>query len=564
MTDEQRTLILMAQAGDTEAFGALAAARRSGLLVLLAATVGDWDEAEDVLQDALWRAFTGLRSLREPAGFDAWLRRIALNVARDYLRAGLARMRREGEPAGDAADLDRLFDAVERVAEDTSVCLTDREACADILIAIGTLPPLSRRAGRLAWVTGLPQPQVADLLGISEDSVRSALYRGRRQLGAMFYAKGDWRKDVEVVPEGTIRVAGYPHVDEVVTRLRESGPNLQVAAVDAHAEADVRMRLFWAEAPGRAGAPPPAEALPLDGLADSAGFDLEPFADRLARFTVGGRLYALPHHDTPHLFVYNADLLQRAGLHLPRADWTWDEFFGSCRRCAAAGLQPINMCSPNAWEVALLAEQLGATRDHLEPVREALAFVQDWQRQGWTAPYQVPDWAFGRFLAGEYVFYIMQAGHPAHWFRDPRFRPIRWGVAPMPRFRRSDPPARYWFHFALQIPGTAPDPTAAFAVVRSLFTQGPVPEFDDLPAYRTPEAMGAWMAQPLPLGKECLLDLSAATDPLYEPLHLFGLPGGSEVLVAMIDGEITADEGLRRLRDGVDAYRAGERLLFRD
>jgi len=564
MMDEQRTLVLMAQAGDTEAFGTLAAARRSGLLVLLAATVGDWDEAEDALQDALWRAFTGLRGLREPAGFDAWLRRIALNVARDHLRAGIARMRREGVPLGDAADLDGLLDAVERASEVASVRLTDREACADILTAIGALPPLSRRAGRLVWVAGLPQPQVADLLGISEDSVRSALHRGRRRLGAMFYAKGDWRRDVEVVPEGTIRVAGYPLVGDVVTRMREFRPDLQATAVDPHAEADVRMRLFWAEAPGRAPAPPPAEALPLDGLADAAGFDLDPFEDRLARFTVGGRLYGLPHHDTPHLFVYNADLLQRAGLELPRADWTWDEFFGYCRRCAAAGLQPINMCSPNAWEVALVAEQLGATRDRLEPVREALAFVQDWQRQGFTAPYQEPDWAFGRFLAGEYVFYIMQAGHPAHWFRDPRFRPIRWGVVPMPRFRRSDPPVRYWFHYALQIPGTAPDPTAAFAVAQSIFTQGPVSEFDDLPAHRTPEAMRAWMAQPLPLGKECLLDLSAATDPLYEPLHLFALPGGSEALAAMIEGEITAEEGLRRLRAGVDAHRAGERRVFRD
>lgn len=125
--------MLLAQAGDTQAFAALVAARRSGLLVLLGATIGDWDEAEDALQDALWRAFTGLRQLREPAGFDAWLRRIVLNVARDHLRAGLARVRREGEPGGDASDLDRLLDAMDRAPEVTYARLADREACADIL-----------------------------------------------------------------------------------------------------------------------------------------------------------------------------------------------------------------------------------------------------------------------------------------------------------------------------------------------------------------------------------------------------------------------------------------------
>ena len=414
-------------------------------------------------------------------------------------------------------------------------------------------------------MAGLPQPQVADLLGISEDSVRSALHRGGGRLGSMFYAKGDWRKDVEIVPEGTVRVAGYPDVGDIMAHLREVRPELRAAAVDLHAEADMKLRLFWAEAPARAlEPPPPTDALPLDSLAEAAGFDLAPFGDRLARFTIGGRPYWLPHHDTPHLFLYNADLLQRAGLDLPRTDWTWDEFLGHCRRCAAAGLHPINAWCPHVWEVALVAEQLGATRDHLEPVRDALAFVRDWRQQGWTAPEPVPDWAFGQFLGGGCVFFIMRYGHTPGIFRDPRFRPFRWGVAPMPRFRRSDPPVRYWFHFALGIHGTAPDPTAAFVVAQAIFTHGPVPEIDNLPAYRTPEAMRAWMAQPLPLGKECLLELDAATDPLYEPQHFFALPGGLEALIAIVEGEITPDEGLRRLQAAVDAYRAGERRVFND
>ena len=200
-------------------------------------------------------------------------------------------------------------------------------------------------------MAGLPQPQVADLLGISEDSVRSALHRGRRRLGAMFYAKGDWRKDVEIVAEGTIRVAGYPHVAEVVTRLRESGPHPEVAAVDAHAEADVRMRLFSAEAPGRAPAPPPAEALPLEGLAEAAGFDLEPFGDRLARFTVGGHLYALPHRDTPHLFVDNADSCSARASTSPgrigspyldaRGMHPWRAVRAGSRRCPCGVSRPL-------------------------------------------------------------------------------------------------------------------------------------------------------------------------------------------------------------------------------
>lgn len=83
MVDEPRTLVLLARAGDTEASAALVAARRIRLLVLPAAALGDRDEAEDALQDAPWRPFTGLRGLREPAGSDVWLRCIARNAARD-------------------------------------------------------------------------------------------------------------------------------------------------------------------------------------------------------------------------------------------------------------------------------------------------------------------------------------------------------------------------------------------------------------------------------------------------------------------------------------------------
>ena len=565
MTGEERLLILRAANGDADAFGALVAARRSPLVLLVASTVGDWNEAEDALQEALWKAFTHLRSLREPEAFDAWLRSIVVHGARDHLRAAVGRLRREGAPAGGAGDLETLLAAVGPPDTTVESLWADREACASILAAIAGLPPLQRRASRLAWVAGVPAPDVARLLGISRDSLHSALHRARHRLGAMFYAPGDWRRDVDGVPEGTVRLSGYPnvvpHIVEVVRRAR---PELPLVAVDLHAPAETRLRVFWAEAPALGSPPPAEEALPLDGLADAAGFDLEPFGPRLARFTVGGRLLALPYADTAHLFLYNADMLARAGLPLPSPDWTWEDFFGYCRRLASSGFYPCDMASPNTWDVMLVGEELGATRERPEPLAAAVAFVRDWQRQGFAAPYAVPDWCFGQWLAGRHCFFTLQYGHAPSLFQEPRFTGFRWGVAPYPRFHRSDPPLRYWFHWAAQVAGTAPDPMAAFAVVRALFEVGPVPPLDDLPAYRTPDILRAWQAQPLPLGKECLFDLDAATDPLYVPAHFIALPGAGEALTAALDGEIPVPEGVERVRQGVAAYRAGERVTFND
>src|SRR5712691_4962983 len=55
--------------------------------------VGDRQEAEDVAQDAYFRAFRGLAGFRGEAQFETWLYRIVANAAMSHLR----RKRRFGE-----------------------------------------------------------------------------------------------------------------------------------------------------------------------------------------------------------------------------------------------------------------------------------------------------------------------------------------------------------------------------------------------------------------------------------------------------------------------------------
>ena len=48
--------------------------------------LGDAAEAEDAAQDAMVRAWTSRRSLRDPAAFEAWLDRILVNTCMDRMR----------------------------------------------------------------------------------------------------------------------------------------------------------------------------------------------------------------------------------------------------------------------------------------------------------------------------------------------------------------------------------------------------------------------------------------------------------------------------------------------
>lgn len=567
MRGEQVQLLLASQ-GDHGAFEALIAPRRPRLLMLLVVALGDWHEAEDALQEALCRAYERLHQLRDPAALDAWLRGMALNAARDHLRASRARHNREGLPAGGALDLDLLAKAASQMSADAD---SDLDGCIRVIQAIAMLPPVQRRVGSLVWVAGLPSSQVARELGMSRTAVNACLHRARRALGSALHPSGTPRRDVHASMQSEsdgVLLSGYrDHVDGLIRHWERVRPDLRVRWAEPHSkEAHVRLEWSLGEPLDRLPDPPsPAEALPLDRLADAAGFDLAPVEDRLLRFSHGARPFRFPEDARPHMITYNADILERVGLPLPSADWTWDDFFSYCRRCAGAGVSPHSPWTPNGMDCGIVAEQLGATADNLEPVREATDFVHRWRTEGLAHPEPKDRNALLSFFEGSTAFLVIQQGASVpQRFNLYGLRPFRWGVAPLPRFRRSDPHLGYWFHHMVGISAVAPDPVAAFRVVAALFTDGRLPAPDSLPAYRTPEIMAAWGTRDLPLGQRCLLAIDADLDPQGTPPWLCVLPGGGDALWSLAFGETTPEEGIEALRTAVAARAAGAALELRD
>ena len=79
-------LVAAGVSGDHEAFAALADRHRHRAGAVVLAMLGDPAEAEDVVQEALLRAYTDLRRLRDPNRFGGWLCGIAVNLAKMQLR----------------------------------------------------------------------------------------------------------------------------------------------------------------------------------------------------------------------------------------------------------------------------------------------------------------------------------------------------------------------------------------------------------------------------------------------------------------------------------------------
>src|SRR5437879_4357374 len=73
---EHRHIVQRAMAGDETAFAQLVQQHRNWVLGCAAALLGDYDEAQDVVQEAFATAHQNLTTLAEPDAFRGWLKSI--------------------------------------------------------------------------------------------------------------------------------------------------------------------------------------------------------------------------------------------------------------------------------------------------------------------------------------------------------------------------------------------------------------------------------------------------------------------------------------------------------
>ena len=190
-------LLARAQGGDADAFGELVRPHRRELEVHCYRILGSVSDAEDVLQEALLAAWQGLGSFEGRSSVRTWLYRIATTRSLNALRSARRRPRADWPPPGiDVPEPTRLGETpwlepypdilLEGLADAVAGPEARYEASEAISLAFITalqmLPPRQRAVLILRDVLDFPAREVANLLGTTEESVKSALKRARATL----------------------------------------------------------------------------------------------------------------------------------------------------------------------------------------------------------------------------------------------------------------------------------------------------------------------------------------------------------------------------------------------
>jgi RNA polymerase sigma-70 factor (ECF subfamily) len=179
---EERRLIARAQAGDTGAFRVLVDQHRARAYTLALRILRSAADAEEVAQDAFVRVWTALPGFRGESSFATWLHRIVARRAFD--RAQVLKNRRAREQQED-----RLPEPAAPVTDDA-----DTLQAAVLQRLVAGLSPAQRAAVTLFYHEGRSVEQVAEILGMPENTVKTHLLRARAALrSAWTHAVGEER-----------------------------------------------------------------------------------------------------------------------------------------------------------------------------------------------------------------------------------------------------------------------------------------------------------------------------------------------------------------------------------
>jgi RNA polymerase sigma-70 factor (ECF subfamily) len=174
MSTDEQTLIQRAQKGDTDAFAALVDEHQRYVYNLALRVVKDENEALDLTQETLVRAWTALPNFKGQSQFRTWLYRIVTNLC--YNR--LPNLRRSLNDLGD----DVMEDIPEPNFSNPAHEFEANESRRHLHEAIGLLDSNYQLLITLRYQNELSYEEIASTLNLPLGTVKTGIFRAKEQL----------------------------------------------------------------------------------------------------------------------------------------------------------------------------------------------------------------------------------------------------------------------------------------------------------------------------------------------------------------------------------------------
>ncbi len=136
-------------------------------------------DAHDLTQIVFLKVSRSLEGFRGESSLDTWIYRIATNVAHDHSVSSLAKQREAELPMNDTGSLNDFPDS-DRASADREFVRREMSAC--LRGVVDQLPENYRAVLILSDFEELTNPEIAEVLGLSVDTVKIRLHRTRIHL----------------------------------------------------------------------------------------------------------------------------------------------------------------------------------------------------------------------------------------------------------------------------------------------------------------------------------------------------------------------------------------------
>ncbi|MBP3350153.1 MAG: RNA polymerase sigma factor [Bacteroidaceae bacterium] len=164
-TDDEQKLIKACMRNDRTAQRALYDRFAPYMMAIAIRYVGDYDTAQDVVQEAFIKVFASLNQYTAKGSLEGWVRRITVNSALEYLRS---------TDVFDSLDCDEVgqiptmnITAIEKMSAD------------ELMNIIASLPAGYRTVFNMYAIEGYSHKEIAQIMGIQESSSRSQYIRAK-------------------------------------------------------------------------------------------------------------------------------------------------------------------------------------------------------------------------------------------------------------------------------------------------------------------------------------------------------------------------------------------------